>query len=84
MGTVYANATTMAVLRRTKTGIDVLEHTMQGVRTSENRGQVVTFHADRGIIGMRSKVEVRAFEDTPVEREVIVRMPHVRDRRRRR
>ena len=74
----------MAVLRRTKTGIDVLEHAMQGVRTSENRGQVVTFHADPGIIGMRSKVEVRAFEDTPVEREVIVRLPHVRDRRRRR
>ena len=83
MGTVYAIDTTMAALRRTKTAIDVLEHAMQGVRTSENRGQVVTFHADRGIIGMRSKVEVRAFEDTPVEREVIVRMPHVRDRRRR-
>ena len=73
----------MAVVRRKKSGIDVLEHAMQGVRTSENRGQVVTFHADHGIIGMRSKVEVRAFEDTPVEREVIVRMPHVRDRRRR-
>jgi hypothetical protein len=83
MGTVYANATTMAVIRRAKTGIDVLEHAMQGMRTSENRGQVVTFHADPGIIGMRSRVEVRAFEDTPVEREVIVRMPHVRDRRRR-
>jgi hypothetical protein len=83
MGTVYANDTTMAVIRRAKTGIDVLEHAMQGMRTSENRGQVVTFHADPGIIGMRSRVEVRAFEDTPVEREVIVRMPHVRDRRRR-
>ena len=57
---------------------------MQGVRTSENRGQVVTFRAEPGIIGMRSKIEVRAFEDTPVEREVIVKLPTVSDRRRRR
>ena len=57
---------------------------MLGVRTSENRGQVVTFRAEPGIIGMRSKVEVRAFEDTPVEREVIVKLPHIADRRRRR
>jgi len=74
----------MAAVRRTKSGIDILEHAMLGVRTSENRGQVVTFHAEPGIIGMRSRIEVRAFTDTPVEREVIVRMPHVRDRRRRR
>ena len=74
----------MALVRRTKTGIELLEHAMQGVRTSENRGQVVTFRAEPGIIGMRSKVEVRAFEDTPVEREVIVKMPKVADRRRRR
>jgi hypothetical protein len=74
----------MAVVRRTKTGIELLEHAMQGVRTSENRGQIVTFHADPGVIGMRSKIEVRAFEDTPVEREVIVKMPRVADRRRRR
>jgi hypothetical protein len=74
----------MAVVRRTKSGIDILEHAMQGVRTSENRGQIVSFHAEPGIIGMRSKVEVRPFQDTPVEREVIVKMPHVPDRRRRR
>jgi hypothetical protein len=53
-GTVYANDTTMAVFSARKTGCDVLEHAMQGMRTSENRGQVVTFHADPGIIGMRS------------------------------
>jgi hypothetical protein len=74
----------MAVVRRTKSGIDILEHAMQGVRTSENRGQIVSFHAEPGIIGMRSKVEVRPFQDTPVEREVIVKMPRVPDRRRRR
>ena len=62
----------------------MLEHAMQGVHTSENRGQVVSFHAEPGIVGMRSEVEVRAFDDTPVEREVIVKMPRVRDRRRRR
>lgn len=56
---------------------------MQGVRTSENRGQIVSFHSEPGIVGMRSKVEVRAFEDTPVECEVIVKMPRVQDRRRR-
>jgi len=74
----------MAPVRRTKSGIDMLEHAMQGVRTSENRGQIVTFHASPGVVGMRSKVEVRAFQDTPVEREVIVKMPRVPDRRRRR
>jgi hypothetical protein len=74
----------MAVVRRSKSGIDILEHAMQGVRTSENRGQIVSFHAEPGIIGMRSKVEVRPFQDTPVEREVIVKMPRVPDRRRRR
>jgi hypothetical protein len=80
---VYAIHTTMAVIKRTKEGIDILEHAMQGVRTSENRGQIVTFHDEPGIVGMRSKAEVRAFEDTPVEWEVIVRMPRVTDRRRR-
>ena len=82
---MHAVNTHMAVVRRTKTGLELLEHAMQGVRTSENRGQIVTFRADEpGIIGMRSKVEVRAFADTPVEREVIVKMPGVPDRRRRR
>lgn len=73
----------MAGLKRTREGIDLLEHAMQGIRTSENRGQIVSFHDEPGIVGLRSKVEVRAFEDTPVEREVIVKMPHVTDRRRR-
>lgn len=74
----------MALVKRTKEGIDVLEHAMQGVRTSENHGQIVSFHDEPGIVGKRSKVEARAFDDTPVEREVIVKMPRVTDRRRRR
>jgi hypothetical protein len=73
----------MAGVKRTKEGIDMLEHAMRGVRTSENRGQIVTFHDEPGIVGARSTVEVRAFDDTPVEREVIVKMPRVPDRRRR-
>ena len=76
--------TSVGKVRRSREGIDILEHAMMGVRTSENRGQIVTFRSDPGIIGMRSKIEVRAFEDTPVEREVIVNMPGVPDRRRRR
>jgi hypothetical protein len=73
----------MAGVKRTREGIDILEHAMQGVRTSENRGQIVSFHHEPGIVGMRSTVEVRAFDDTPVEREVIVKMSRVTDRRRR-
>ena len=78
------NSRSMSAVRRTRDVIDIYEHAMQGVQTSENRGQVVSFHAEPGIIGMRSKVKVRPFSDTPVEREVIIKMPHVTDRRRRR
>ena len=73
----------MAVVKRKKEGIDMLEHAMQGVRTSENRGQIVSFHDDPGILGRRSRIAVRAFDDTPVEREVIVKMTRATDRRRR-
>jgi hypothetical protein len=69
----------MSVVKRTKSGIDILEHAMQGVHTSENRGRLVRFHSEPGIVGMTSESEVRPLDDTPVEREVIVRMP---DRRR--
>jgi hypothetical protein len=73
----------MAVVRRKKEGIDLLEHAMQGVRTSENRGPIVSAHDEPGILGRRSKVEIRAFDDTPVEREVIVKMTRVPNRRHR-
>lgn len=72
----------MAVVRRTKEGIDILEHAMQGVRTSESSGQIVSFHDELGLVGVSSTVEVHTF-DTPVEREVIVKMPPFADRRRR-
>jgi hypothetical protein len=73
----------MAVVKRTKEGIDMLEHAMQGVRTSGNRGQIVSFRDEPGIVGWRSRVAVRAFDDTSVEREVIVKVPRAPDRRRR-
>lgn len=68
----------MAVVRRKKDGIDILEHAMKGVRNSENRGSIRSFHAESGIVGLSSGSEVHTLDDTPVEREVIVRL---RDRR---
>lgn len=69
----------MSVVKRTKDGIDILEHAMQGVHSTENRGRILRFHAEAGLVGVTSSSEVRAFVDSPVEREVIVRLP---DRRR--
>jgi hypothetical protein len=72
----------MKVVKRTKDGIDILEHAMQGVHTSENRGRIVRFHAERGIIGKSSTAEVRAADDRREddEVEVIVRIPTYRRR----
>ena len=65
----------MAVVKRTKDGIDILEHAMQGVHSSENQEKIRSFHTEGGIVGVRSGSEVYPAEDTPVEREVIVRLP---------
>ena len=75
----------MSTLKRTKDDIDVLEHTMQGVHTSTNRGRIISFHAERGIVGMSTETEIQALDDPSAEREVIVKMPrepHPRRRRR--
>jgi hypothetical protein len=72
----------MSVVKRTKDGIDMIEHAMQGVQISENRVEIVRFYAEPGIVGVRSKTEVRALEDPRVEREVIVKMPREPRRRR--
>jgi hypothetical protein len=71
----------MAVVRRTKDGIDILEHAMQGVRSSGNREKIHSFHTGIGIVGVRSGSVVYSAEDTPVEREVIVRLPNRRKSR---
>ena len=63
----------MSAVKRTKDGIDVFEHAMQGVHTS-NDHRIVRFSSDRGLIGSSSRVEVDELEDTPAEREVIVKM----------
>jgi hypothetical protein len=74
----------MSGVRRTKDAIDVFEHTMQGVHTSGNRGEIVRFHSERGIVGLSTESVIRPLDDTPSEREVIVRMPRLPRRRRRR
>jgi len=77
---VHADFSGMSVVKRTKDGIDILEHAMRGVRSSENRSRIVRFHSESGRAGPGSNAPGRmTADDTPVEREVIVRL---RDRRR--
>ena len=71
----------MSVVRRTKDGIDILEHAMQGVRNSESRGRIRKFHTENGMFGVSAHFDVRALGDPPVEREVIVRLPDRRKSR---
>jgi hypothetical protein len=72
----------MSVVKRTKDGIDILEHAMRGVRNSENRSGIRSFHSESGMIGTSSSADVRGLaDDTPVEREVIVRLPDRRKAR---
>ena len=71
----------MSVVRRTRDGIDILEHAMRGVRSSENRSSIRSFATEGGVVAMRSESDVRALDDTPVEREVIVRLPDRRKSR---
>jgi hypothetical protein len=72
----------MSAVRRTIDAIDVFEHTMQGVHTSGNREEIVGFRGARRIVGLTTKTEIRPLDDSPAEREVIVRMRPVPHRRR--
>ena len=72
----------MAGLKRTRDRIDILEHAMRGVQTSENRGRMVRFHQERGVVGLSSESAARTLDDAEVEREVIVRMPRAPTTRR--
>ena len=72
----------MSGVKRTKSGIDVLEHALMGVHTSENESKIVTFERNPGIVGMRSVVQVDVMDDSPEEREVIVNLSSARSRRR--
>jgi hypothetical protein len=65
----------MSAIRRTKDDIDVFEHTMQGVHTSEIRGQMNRLRAERGIVGLITEIEIQPLDAPPAEREVVVRIP---------
>ena len=65
----------MAVVRRRKENIDMLEHAMMGVRTLDRHHQIVSFAKTSGLIGSSSRVEVDIRESNAEGREVIVMMP---------
>jgi hypothetical protein len=72
----------MSVVKRNTDGIDAFEHAMQGVHTS-NDHEIVGVTWESGLIGTSSSSQVAEADDTPLEREVIVKMRRRRSRRRR-
>jgi hypothetical protein len=72
----------MSVVRRNKDGVEAFEHAMQGVHTS-NDHRIVSVTRERGLIGTSSSGEVGALDDTPSEREVIVKLRRLPSKRRR-
>ena len=62
----------MAGVKRTRDGVDAIEHALQGVHTSENRERIISFDRNPGFVGSRSIVQVDVVDDSPLEREVIV------------
>jgi hypothetical protein len=72
----------MSVVRRNKDGVEAFEHAMQGIHTS-NDHRIVTVTRERGLIGTSSDVDIGALNDTPPEREVIVRIRRRPSKRRR-
>jgi hypothetical protein len=65
----------MGTVKRTRDGVDALEHALRGVHTSENHARIVSYQRQPGFIGQRSVVQVDVIDDQPMEREVIVRLP---------
>jgi hypothetical protein len=65
----------MGTVKRTREGVDALEHALRGVHTSENHERIVSFRRQPGLIGQRSVVQVDVVDDQPLEKEVIVRLP---------
>jgi hypothetical protein len=76
----------MGAVKRTRSGVDAIEHALRGVHTSENSHRIVSYDRYPGFIGSHSVVRVDVLDDTPVEREVIVHIAPaaVRGRRRHR
>jgi hypothetical protein len=71
----------MGVVKRNRDGVDAFEHAMQGVHTS-NDHKIVSVTRERGLIGTSSSSDVGVANDTPSEREVIVKMRRRPSRRR--
>jgi hypothetical protein len=73
----------MGRLKRTRDGVDAIEHAFRGVHTSENHEKIVSFERHPGFVGSSSTVHVDVVGDSQREREVIVRLPRKRSDRRR-
>jgi hypothetical protein len=75
----------MGGLKRTRSGVDAIEHAFRGVHTSENQERIVSFETNPGLMGRGSRIRVDVVDDTPTEREVIVHLREhpARSRRRR-
>jgi hypothetical protein len=67
----------MSVVRRKKENIDMLEHAMMGVRTSETPTRIVSFEEQGGLIGSSSRAEIEVRDENLDDREVIVTMPRI-------
>lgn len=65
----------MGRVKRTKDGVEAVEHALRGVHTSENHERIVSFERRPGFLTTSSTVEVDVVDDSPTEREVIVRLP---------
>ena len=63
----------MGVVKPDRDSVEAFEHAMQGVHTS-NDHKIVSVTRERGLIGTSSSSEVGVANDTPSEREVIVKM----------
>jgi len=64
----------MSRVKRTRDGVDAIEHALQGVHTSENEERIVSFERHPGFASSHSIVEVDVVDDSPAEHEVIVRL----------
>lgn len=72
----------MGSIKRTKNGVDAIEHALQGVHTSENHERIVSFDRSPGFVGAHSFVRVDVVDDSQVAREVIVTLSSRPGRRR--
>jgi hypothetical protein len=65
----------MGAVKRTRDGVEAIEHALRGVHTSENHERIVSFERHPGLIGGSAIVQVDVVDDSPSEHEVVVRLP---------